>query len=70
MRINTHTTANHTTLTIETAEWYQSYPLEPGQTVTQCLIAHQNDIDQKIRRLQVQRARVNQALTHLTETQA
>lgn len=70
IRITTTSTAGHTTLNLDAPEFYQSFPMGPGQTTTQCLIEHQNAIDQKIRRLQRQRARVNQALTQLNgETQ-
>ncbi len=70
MNIRTLNANGDRSLILEAPEFYQFAPMGPGQTETDCLTEWRDDIDQKIRRLQRQRARVTQALTQLNgETQ-
>ena len=69
MIISTQTTNGTRTLLLEAPEWFQFIPMDDGQTIEQCLTEQRDDLDQQIRRLQRQRARVTQALAQHQEEQ-
>lgn len=71
MNIRTLNANGTRNLLLKAPEFYLSFPMDPGQTIADCLKHHQDTIDQKIKRLQRQRARVTQALAqHQGDTQS
>lgn len=70
MNIRTLNANGSRNLILKAPEFYLSFPMDSGQTIADCLKEQQHDIDQSIRRLQRQRARVTQALAqHQGDTQ-